>query len=135
VEFLGELDRRGMVQAVNAADAVLLMSAFEGSPNILLEAMAAGRPVVATAIGGVTELIDTDVSGILVQPGDVDAAARALQQLAASEPLRHRMGLAARAKIEREHTIEGNIDAHIAVYDRVLAASNNGVAERLPPDS
>jgi glycosyltransferase involved in cell wall biosynthesis len=135
VEFLGELDRRGMVQAVNAADAVLLMSAFEGSPNILLEAMAAGRPVVATAIGGVTELIDTDVSGILVQPGDVDAAARALQQLAASEPLRHQMGRAARAKIEREHTIEGNIDAHIAVYDRVLAASNNGVAERLPPDS
>ena len=120
VRFAGELDRNGMIGAVNASDVVLLMSEFEGSPNILLEAMAASKPIVATAIGGTNDLVDNDINGLLVPPGDIDATAAALNRLASSESLRCRLGEAGRIRAYSRHSVDANIERHIALYERVI---------------
>ena len=64
----------------------------EGLPNAVMEAMAYGVPVVATAVGGTTELIEDDVSGLLVRPGDAAALARAIRRLATDPQLRVALG-------------------------------------------
>jgi glycosyltransferase involved in cell wall biosynthesis len=67
-----------------------------------MEAMATGRPVVATRIAGVPELVDDGVSGLLVAPGSVEQLVTALERLASSTELRERMGLAGRQKVEQD---------------------------------
>ena len=80
-----------------AFDALILPSANEGTPVSAIEALAAGRPVVATRVGGVPDVVRDGVDGFLVEPGDVDGMAERLSQLAADASLRHRMGEAGRA--------------------------------------
>ncbi|MDQ1378920.1 MAG: hypothetical protein QOE15_3093, partial [Acidimicrobiaceae bacterium] len=91
VRFLGV--RSDIPELIAASDAVVLSSRFEGLPNVVMEAMAGARPVVATRVGGAPELVEDGVSGILVHPGDPDALASAMQQvMAAPELQRHAMG-------------------------------------------
>jgi len=85
-------------------DVVCLTSNYEGSPNVILEAMAAGRPVVATRVGGVPELVRDGLTGLLVEPGDADGLAAAVKKLLDDPALAERMGRAARETVEREHT-------------------------------
>ena len=80
------------------AQFALLTSRTEGLPNALLEAMAAGLPVVATRVGGVAELVEDEVTGILVPPGDRLALAAGISRLAGSPELRQAMGAKARAR-------------------------------------
>jgi len=77
----------------------VLTSHAEGMPLALMEAMATGLPVVATAVGGVPELVEHGYSGYLVPPGDPRGLADAVKELLASEPLRLRMGAAARTRV------------------------------------
>lgn len=83
-----------------------LTSTHEGMPNVLLEAMAAARPVVATKVGGVPELVKDGVTGFLVDSGDVDGFARAVKSLLADPALAEKMGLAGRERVEREFGCE-----------------------------
>ena len=78
-----------------AADVVALSSDNEGTPLTLIEAAAAGRPVVATAVGGVLDIVADETTGFVVDPSDEDAFARRLLELAADRGLRERMGRAA----------------------------------------
>jgi glycosyltransferase involved in cell wall biosynthesis len=71
----------------------------DGIPNVLVEAMAAGVPVVSTAISGIPELIEPGRTGVLVEPREPDAVADALEQLLCSEPLRRRLAMAARDRV------------------------------------
>lgn len=80
-----------------ATDVLALPSHFENMPNTVLEAMAAGRPVIATPVGAVPEMIDDGESGFLVPVGDVDALAARLELMARDDVLRARMGTQARA--------------------------------------
>ncbi len=83
-----------------AADALVLSSAWEGLPNVVMEAMAAGLPVVATAVGGVPELVEDGRTGRLVPPGDPPALARAMAEVMTMEPTeRAAMGERARGVI------------------------------------
>ena len=77
-----------------------LTSDSEGLPNAILEAMAAGLPVVATRVGGVPELVQEGINGLLVEPGDVDGLARALRSLLLDPQKAHRMGQAGRERVE-----------------------------------
>jgi len=79
---------------------VVLASRREGLPNVLLEAMAHGRPVVATPVGGIPDLIQDDVNGLLVPVGDPVALASVLTRLAADPALGVRLGAAARRTAE-----------------------------------
>ncbi len=80
----------------------------EGVPVALMEAMSCGLPVVSTRISGIPELIDSGASGLLVPPGDPAALADALFRLTRSEPLRTRLGIAARNKVMREFSLRAN---------------------------
>lgn len=93
VQFLGE--QADVVPLLAAADVVVLASDWEGSPLTVMEAMAAGRPVVATAVGGVPELVQSGRTGLLVPPGAPRALAHALQRLLAEPALRAQLGGAA----------------------------------------
>lgn len=84
VHFLGPLARDEVLTLFRAADAALLTSAWENLPHSVVEALAVGTPVVATAVGGVPELVRDGENGLLVAPGDVDALADAIRRV--SEP-------------------------------------------------
>ncbi len=105
-----------------AFDALILPSANEGTPVSAIEALAGGRPVVATRVGGVPDVVRDGIDGFLVEPGDVDAMAERLSALAADPPLRHRMGEAGRASVHERYSVERLLDDIDALYRRLLAA-------------
>jgi glycosyltransferase involved in cell wall biosynthesis len=105
------------------AHVVALTSDFEGLPNALLEAMAMARPVVATRVGGVPEVVDDGVTGLLV-PRDAGAIAGALERLLPDDGLRARLGGAARSHAER--FAWSNVVARTeVVYEQVVGTSRS----------
>jgi glycosyltransferase involved in cell wall biosynthesis len=90
--------REDAVGVLAGADVFVLASRFEGLPVALMEALALGLPVVATAVGGVPEAIDQGVEGLLVPPGRPDRLAEAITELATDPVRRKEMGDAARAR-------------------------------------
>lgn len=106
VHLAGWQDEAGVRAALADATALILPSFAEGLPVVLMEAMAAGRPVIATAIAGVPELVTPD-TGWLVPAGDAAALADAIRALAATPPDRlQAMGAAARARVLARHDID-----------------------------
>lgn len=118
VQFVGQLD--DVAGLLAAADAVLLPSRWEGLPLVLLEAMARGRPIVASAVGGVPDAIEDGVHGTLVPPGDAEALAAALEQLHRSADRAWRHGRAAAQRVRERYTWRAVVDEFEAVYDDVL---------------
>jgi glycosyltransferase involved in cell wall biosynthesis len=117
--FLGYQDEVADYYA--AFDALILPSANEGTPVSAIEALAGGRPVVATRVGGVPDVVRDGVDGFLVEPGDVDAMAERLSRLATDAPLRHRMGEAGRASVHERYSVERLLDDVDRLYRRLLA--------------
>ena len=119
VRLAGE--RQDVPQLLAAADAFVLASASEGHPVSVLEAMAAGLPVVASRVGGVPEQVSDDETGLLVEPGDPNQLAAALSRLTADASLRRRLGAAGRARAEHAFDLDPFRRAHVALYSRELA--------------
>jgi glycosyltransferase involved in cell wall biosynthesis len=94
----------------------VLLSYREGLPRSLVEAAAAGRPIVTTDVTGCRAVVRDGVEGLLVPLGDIDAAARALARLAGDAPLRARMGEAARARFRERFTEEAVMRTMTALY-------------------
>ncbi len=90
-------------QFMRGIDVFVLPSQTEGTPNAIIEAMANGKPIIATNVGGIPDVVTPDV-GILVAPNDVQALGAAMARLATDTDLRHRMGLAARRRYEQLFT-------------------------------
>jgi glycosyltransferase involved in cell wall biosynthesis len=109
VRLVGPLDRAAVVRALAAADVVVVPSVVDragnvdGLPNTLLEAMAAGRAIVASRVAGIPDVIADGENGLLVPPGDVAALRAALTRLIADDALRARLGAAARAIAVKRH--------------------------------
>jgi len=101
--------RRDSAAVIAAADVVVLPSRDEGYPNVLLEAMAVGRPVVATAVGDSPRIVRDGETGFLVSPNAVEPFALALGRLLADPALRQSMGARARAVAEAEHGLEAMV--------------------------
>jgi glycosyltransferase involved in cell wall biosynthesis len=99
-----------------AVDVMVLASRFEGLPNVVIEAMAAGAAVVATDVGGCGELVEPGREGTLVVPERPDAIATAVSALLADEDGRRTMVRAARARVEREFSVEAMTRRTCAVY-------------------
>jgi glycosyltransferase involved in cell wall biosynthesis len=99
--FLGAQPRERVLEALRAADAVFLPSSWENFPHVLVEALAVGTPVIATDVGGVAEVVDDGVNGLLVRPGDADALAAAIRRFFGEDGLRMRLAAAAAASVER----------------------------------
>lgn len=117
--FIGS--RRDVYDVVAALDVFVLPSLNEGLPMSLLEAMALGRPVVASDVGGIPEVMQHQVNGLLVPPGDAQQLAVACLQLAFDRDLAARLGARARQTIEAAFTHERSGSALLNVY-RGLAA-------------
>lgn len=103
VTFMGGLGHDDVREQYTRADVFCLPSFAEGQPVVLMEAMAAGLPVVSTRIAGTAELVEDGVSGFIVNPGRADELEEALVRLAADADLRRRMGEHGRAKVVRDH--------------------------------
>lgn len=114
---------RGEVPALMRRFTVLCLSSHsEGLPNVVLEAMAAGRPVVATRVGGVPELVRDGVTGLLVAPGDVEGFAAAVRRLLAEPDLAARLGEAGRELASGEHSCAAAAATLGGLYLDALAA-------------
>jgi glycosyltransferase involved in cell wall biosynthesis len=96
---------------------VALTSVSEGFPVTVIEAMACGRPMVCTNVGGVSEAVAD--AGIVVSPGDHLAVARACVTLLRDDELRHRMGQAARARVLRLFTLDESLASYRRVYEHL----------------
>jgi glycosyltransferase involved in cell wall biosynthesis len=85
------------------ADLLLHTSDWEGTPNVILEAMASGLPVVATRVGGIPDVVQDGVSGFLSAPDEVEGLTRSVRRLLGSSGLRQKMGEAGRAIVQKEY--------------------------------
>ena len=114
--FLGS--REDIPQLLAACDLFVLPSESEGMPNALLEAMAAGLPAIATSVGGVPEVIEHNVTGLLVSPCEPAALSKAILSLLNNEDLRHRLARAGRERVVRHFS-----------FDRLMSVLNTLYAE------
>lgn len=115
-------------QFMRSIDVFVLPSLTEGTPNAIIEAMAHGKPIVATAVGGIPDVVCEEV-GILVPPNDPTALGAAMSKLAADAELRRRMGLAARKKYEQLFTPRVVLPLLTDFYEHVMngnGSRNNG---------
>jgi glycosyltransferase involved in cell wall biosynthesis len=126
VHVLGE--RSDVPDLIAAADVVCLTSSFEGLPMTVLEGMALSRPVVATRVGGIPDAVTDGRTGRLVPPGDTDAFAEALVELARRPALRRTMGEAAGVDYRARYTLEAMAER----YAEVLGALVDSRGDRRP---
>lgn len=106
----------------SALDIFALTSLAEGSPNALLEAMSSGCAVVATAVGGVLDIVAPEENGLLVPASDPASLAATLERLATDAPLRQRLGRGARQRVEEHFSVTRMVRHHAELYGRLLAA-------------
>ena len=118
VHFLGL--RRDLPEIFPAFDIFCLPSIREGSPQVLLEAMSAGRPVVATRAGGIPEVVEHGISGLLVDPGSDEQLTEALGRLVEDEALRANLGPAARQRVQDRFDLARGVRTHEDLYRSLL---------------
>jgi glycosyltransferase involved in cell wall biosynthesis len=121
VMFLGP--RRDIPALLKTADLFVFPSRTEGLPNALLEAMAAGLPIVATGVPGCRDLIRDEETGLLVPYGDTRPLAAAMKKLLADGELASRLGRAAAEEVTRNWHYSAMYDAYFALYDEVLSGT------------
>jgi glycosyltransferase involved in cell wall biosynthesis len=109
-----------------AFDVFVLPSANEGTPVTAIEALAAGKPVVATRVGGIPDVVRDGEDGFLVAAGDVEALGDRLADLATDHELRERMGEAARARVRERYSVERLVDDVDRLYRSLLEAEGLG---------
>jgi glycosyltransferase involved in cell wall biosynthesis len=107
---------------IAAGDVAALSSKLEGTPGVLLDALALGRPVASTAAGGVPEVVEHEVTGLLTPVGDPDMLGAAIARILMDRTLAARMSAAAVARA-RDFSIDVTVDRTIDAYERTLAAA------------
>ena len=127
VSLLGSLSQRAVLEKLEGADIFALASTADAQgatdvfPTVILEAMAAARPVLSTRLAGIPELVVDGQTGLLVPPGDSAALAQALEQLLRAAALRLQFGNAGRERIEQCFRIEQTVAPLIEMFERTCS--------------
>jgi glycosyltransferase involved in cell wall biosynthesis len=131
VRLLGHRD--DIPGVIRALDVAVLSSAYEGSPLAVMEYMACAAPIVATAVGGVPELIEDGMHGLLVEPHDPQALAAAIGRLLKDRTLASRLGQAAserqRAEFDLDIVVSRLEELYLELYEQARARPSGS---RLP---
>jgi len=122
VRFPGQVEDLGPL--LTAADAVVMPSRWEGMPLVLLEALARGRPVVASAVGGTLEVVTDGEHARLVPPDDPQALATALEAFHRHPDAALRLGRRAAARVREDFTWPRVVEAFESVYDEALGLAS-----------
>jgi glycosyltransferase involved in cell wall biosynthesis len=122
VQFLGNLSRERVTGCMQVADVFCLPSVYEGLPHVILEAFAASLPVIATAVGGTVEAVDSGSNGLLVPPGNRAEFSSALDRLFSESGLRSRLVENARRTLQTRFQWEPLVDR----TERILAEAAAG---------
>jgi glycosyltransferase involved in cell wall biosynthesis len=118
--FLGH--RQDIPELLAACDLFVLPSLFEGYPLSVMEAAAAGKPIVATNVGGTNEAIQSGQNGLLVRPADSHALARVIRELLVDRAHAERLANAAKMRAQTEFSAEAMCVRTVAVYEEALAS-------------
>ena len=125
VRLLGLRD--DMPELYGASDALVLSSAWEGMPNVVLEAMASARPVVATAVGAVPEMVTDGETGFVVPPGDHATLAGAMERMMDLAPEERRaLGEAGQRAVRERHAVESVVDRWEELFGRLMERKGRG---------
>ena len=128
VDLPGSADQREVLSRWRVAAVATLTSHSEGMPVSLMEAAACSVPAVATAVGGVPELIEDGVTGVVVPPGDATSLAGALERLLRDAALRTKMGDAARQRAEREFSRRRQVSRLVNLWSSVVSEGDRDPA-------
>lgn len=116
----GWLDDQKKMQELKTASYFVLPSYFEGVPMCILEAMSYQLPVISTRVGGTPDLIESDVDGLLIQAGDIDALTSAMKQLLDNPEYASQLGIAARKKIESQFKADQVLQNLGEIYNSMI---------------
>ena len=116
--------RSDIPEVLNAADVFVLSSDWEGNPLSVMEAMAAGTPVICTAVGGVPELFEDGGGGLLVPPGDAKALTRAMRRMLVSPQMRTSMGEASAKRSVERFGLQAMTEAYEDLYRTAVAKAH-----------
>ena len=119
VDFVGHVDNRRMFSLLRDHHIMVMPSLSESFGVAALEAAACARPVIASRVGGVPEVVEDGVTGMLLPPGDITALAGAIKKLATDLPTCERMGLAGYDLVRERYSCERSLDMMIDVYRKV----------------
>jgi glycosyltransferase involved in cell wall biosynthesis len=126
------IGKQNNIPAVLAAsDAFVLASNWEGNPLAVMEAMAAGLPVIATDVGGVPELVESGQQGFLVSAGDRMGFAAAMKTLLRDTGMRQAMGRAAQTRAVREFKVERMVEGYANLYGEMVKKSRGTQAKAM----
>jgi glycosyltransferase involved in cell wall biosynthesis len=123
ISFLGYVSETQKIELYKSAAMLLLPSCHEGLPYVILEAMAAGLPVISTPVGGIPDVIEENVNGFLIEPGDYKALAQRILLLCQNGALRQRIGQANREKVMRHYSQEAIFKRLERIYDELCRDS------------
>ncbi len=124
--------QRDLAQLLSAVDVVVMCSDNEGVPLLLIEAGMAARPVVATNVGSVSDVVNDGVNGLLVDRDDQEALTNAIRRLVGDADLRARLGEAGRSRALRDFTTAIANSAHTEMYRELVTAARAGRLARRP---
>ena len=116
VKFVGRQSYAETVRFLQLSDVFILPSEAEGLSNALLEAMAAGRAVIASRTSGSIDIVHDGENGLLVDIGNVEQLANTLRRMASECDLRHKLGQAARSTIQRDYSIDSVASIYVDLY-------------------
>jgi glycosyltransferase involved in cell wall biosynthesis len=122
-EFLGQLDTEDIGQFYhNARMVVFATRCYEGFPTVLLEAMSHGLPVICSRIGGLPEIVDDGITGLLYEPGNVDELTYHIRTLWHNPALCQRLGEAGLRKVREDYAAERLLDRLLGIYEKVIGS-------------
>lgn len=126
-QFLGH--REDVADVHHALDLFVQSSDYEGTPNAVLEAMALETPIIATDVGGTSELIDDGVHGVVIRPSDPEVLTEAIDWVFGNPKATKRRTVAARARVEGELSFEARMDAVVRIYEDLIRRSTTSTEQ------